>query len=229
MVIYGELKVVDITERINELTDEKCRKFTQNFLKFYLESGFGSKLKSDIDGEVFSLMCDYKIIEDTISPISLGLELKTTSASINKLREYRFYHKKMSKEQLKAAALKVLSNNLETINKDNTLSFSVHNISVRYYLENLMQSNDKTYDTNANGSNIKIGIKTFWDVYVLCGGSLEKVKANLDKDTSYKNLWKKIKKEFPNNLPEMLNGFMKVVVEETGRKGVETFFALLGN
>lgn len=229
MVVYGELKVVDITERINELTDEKCRKFTQNFLKFYIENGFGSRLKSDIDGEVFSLMCDYKIIEDTISPISLGLELKTTSASINKLREYRFYHKKMSKEQLKAATFKVLSNNLESINKDGILSFSVHNISVRYYLENLMQSNDKTYDTNANGSNIKISMKTFWDMYVLCGGSLEKVKANLDKDTSYKNLWKKIKKEIPNNVPEMLNRFIRAIIEETGKKSVEVFFALFGN
>lgn len=221
--------MVDITERINELTDEKCRKFTQNFLKFYIENGFGSRLKSDIDGEVFSLMCDYKIIEDTISPISLGLELKTTSASINKLREYRFYHKKMSKEQLKAATFKVLSNNLESINKDGILSFSVHNISVRYYLENLMQSNDKTYDTNANGSNIKISMKTFWDMYVLCGGSLEKVKANLDKDTSYKNLWKKIKKEIPNNVPEMLNRFIRAIIEETGKKSVEVFFALFGN
>lgn len=229
MVVYGELKVVDITERINELTDEKCRKFTQNFLKFCIENGFGSRLKSDIDGEVFSLMCDYKIIEDTISPISLGLELKTTSASINKLREYRFYHKKMSKEQLKAATFKVLSNNLESINKDGILSFSVHNISVRYYLENLMQSNDKTYDTNANGSNIKISMKTFWDMYVLCGGSLEKVKANLDKDTSYKNLWKKIKKEIPNNVPEMLNRFIRAIIEETGKKSVEVFFALFGN
>lgn len=70
-------------------------------------------------------------IEYTISSISLGIELNTTSANVNKLKKYRLYHKKMSNEQLKEAAFIVLSNNLESINKDNLLSFSVHNIFVR--------------------------------------------------------------------------------------------------
>mgnify|MGYP000442217014 CR=1 FL=1 len=154
-------------------------RFGRDFISYYLQNGFGSRSKSDMDCEIYSLLCDCGQINDSLPSITLGLQLRTNASVINNCRQYRFYQHKLSQKQQDKDVLNVLSNNLCSINKDKWLVFTIHNVATKLRLENLLQEKEKNYDYSFNSSNIKLSISTFAEIYITVGGDFEKIITNV--------------------------------------------------
>lgn len=205
------------------------KNFGKAVADFYLQTGYNGKSKSDIDSEMFNFMCEHDIIDDTLSPIELGLRLKTSAANINKYREYRFYQGKLTDKNQNYNLLKVLSNNLESISREKWLVFSIHNITTKLYLEKILQSKNRSYDYSFNASNIKMNIETFVEIYTLVGGDIKIVVDNLLKNKQFEKDYPEEAKAIIQMQPANKLDVVKLLGILTGlAKGAEIIKTLFG-
>lgn len=218
--------MTNTTDLLDSLTDVQCRKFTQGFLRFYIENGFGSRLKTDIDCEVFNQLCNCDMIKEDTKPIVLGIMLKTTAQSINKYREYRFYQNKINEETQKESALGILTKNYAGM-KDKNLIFSVHNVETKLYLEKILQEANQSYDYSFYSGNLKLSIEAFSYAYVNCGGSLPYLEKAVKKDKKIKQLWDGMTDVIKGNLQKMLEAFLIRAAEKNSEKLVDAFFSFM--
>ena len=172
---------------MKELKSKDYEKFGEAFWKFYTENGFGNKSKSDIDVEIYDILCQQEIIDDTQSALLIGRDLKATETSIKKYKEDRFYKHKIKDEKLKEQIKKIFKNNQSKVN-NGKITFTVSNIVAKLYIEELLHKSDQNYDYTNNPSNISMSVKTFVYIAEQIGCDLDAGLKNIMENEQVKSL-----------------------------------------
>lgn len=172
---------------MKELKSKDYEKFGEAFWKFYTENGFGNKSKSDIDAEIYDIICRLSFVDDTQSALLIGRDLKATETSIKKYKEDRFFKHKIDDEKLKEQVKKIFKNNQSKLN-NGKITFTVSNAAAKLYIEELLHKSDKNYDYTNNPSNISMSVETFVYIAEKIGCDLDKGLKNIMENEQVKNL-----------------------------------------
>lgn len=172
---------------MKDLKSKDYEKFGEAFWKFYTEAGFGNKSKSDIDAEIYDIICQLGFIDDTQSALIIGRDLKATESSVKKYKEDRFFKHKIKNEELKKQVKKIFKNNQSKVNNGKII-FTVSNVAAKLYIEELLHKSDQNYDYTNNPSNISMSVKTFVYIAEQIGCDLSISLKNILENDQVKNL-----------------------------------------
>ena len=172
---------------MKELKSKDYEKFGEAFWNFYIENGFGNKSKADIDAEIYDILCQQEIIDDTQSALLIGRDLKATETSIKKYKEDRFFKHKIKDEKLKEQVKKIFKNNQSKVN-NGKITFTVSNVAAKLYIEELLHKSNQNYDYTNNPSNISMSVKTFVYIAEQIGCDLDNGLKNIMENEQVKNL-----------------------------------------
>ena len=137
----------------------------KEFWKFYSKKGFAIKNKSDVDAEIYEILCKLCIIDDTKSALLIGRNLNTTESSIKKIKEDRFFKHKIKDEILKEQVKGIFqSDQIKVTKGSDKITFTIANIAAKLYIEELLHNSKKNYDYTNSPNNISMSIETF--VYI---------------------------------------------------------------
>ena len=159
---------------MKDLKSRDYEKFGEAFLTFYTENGFGNKSKSDIDAEIYDIICKLGFIDDTQSALIIGRDLRATESSVKKYKEDRFVKHKIEDVELKKQAIDIFKDNQYKISKGRII-FTVGNIAAKLYIETILQQSKQNYDYTNNPSNISMDVRTFLFVFQLLGGDISEI------------------------------------------------------
>lgn len=174
------------TDKISSLTPEQCKEIVNEFWCYYMQNGFGTKSKSDIDTKVYDLLCKFKIVNDLKPAMLIGRELETSESSIKKYKRDRFYKHLIDDSALKEQIIQIMMSNNTNVKQDEIV-FTIHNSSAKWYLEAILKDANVNYDYSFNTDNISMKLNVFMFVYGFIGGDINKLLDDIEKNKEVQN------------------------------------------
>lgn len=171
---------------MKDLKSKDYEKFGEVFLTFYTENGFGNKSKSDIDAEIYDIICKLGFIDDTQSALIIGRDLRATESSVKKYKEDRFFKHKIGDEKLKEQVKQIFKNNQSKIIKGK-ITYTVSNVAAKLYIEELLHNSHQNYDYTNNPNNISMSVETFICIAEKVGCDLDAGLKSVIENTEVKN------------------------------------------
>ena len=145
---------------INELNKKEL--FTDQFLSGYLNNGFGTISKKEIDLLVFHLLSELADL-DKISNYNLALKFKLTPIKIKNLRfERRLKYCQLTEEQIKDTFIESLKKSAIKVNKTSSwLILSIEDSFVREAIKALLKELTQLSDSSFNSELITLDFDAF--------------------------------------------------------------------
>ena len=145
------------------ITDfNKKAQFTEEFLKEYINKGFGTISKKEIDLLVFHLLSELADL-DKISNYNLALKLKLTPTKIKNLRfERRLKYCQLTEEQIKYTFIESLKKSAIKVNKTSSwLILSIEDSFVREAIKAILKDLAQLSDSSFNSELITLDFDAF--------------------------------------------------------------------
>ena len=185
-----------------------------DFLEVYLERGFGSMNKNDVEVLVFRILLD-KVQNDNplglkgLSDYVISVRLKIPESKVKRLRyEAELKYPISTDEQKKKMLLDVL-NRVQYKKDKEKIQILVSNKMLRLYISDLLSQGGRFFDTSFNSNIVSIDIDDFCfmlnDIY-----SPEEVNEIIK--AAKKSLSKK-RSDFPKDKKEIFQFAAKAVLE----------------
>jgi len=136
--------------------------FIDKFLGEYLNRGFGSMSKRDIDVLVMYLLMDLTDLNDE-SNFNLSIKLKLTETKIKNLKyEANLKYSKSLEDKIKNEFLELLGKaKLQVIGKETWISIVVEDTFLRSAIKAKVKENGSFTDSSFNSEIVKIGTDDF--------------------------------------------------------------------
>jgi hypothetical protein len=203
------------------ITDlNKKAQFTEQFLKEYIEKGFGSISKKEIDLLVFHLLSKLANL-DKISNYNLALKLKLTPTKIKNLRfERSLKYSQLTEKEIKESFIESLKKSAIKVNKTSSwIILSIEDLFVREAIKAKLKDLAQLSDSSFNSEIITLDFEAFaslmeyfYDEEIKINSSkIKEILEYLKAETSNKN--EKI--SFKHLFREFANGAANKAGEET--------------
>lgn len=129
----------------------------EEFIRAYIQRGFGSMNKNDFEVWIFSQLMQGGLKGKSNYDISLELRLPESKVRRLAYEAQLKYPSGVSYKDLLSESLKKVK-----LSKDsNHLCFPIENISLRNYLSNVLKNNGSYIDSSFNSEIVKINIEDF--------------------------------------------------------------------
>lgn len=148
---------------MTDLTKPQYEEFGRKLLEFYLENGFGTQSKSNIDLCIFDLLYTTEYFKDCNTVTDMAIKLRTTSAKMNKLLlQSAFYHG-FNVENYRNQILQCLGSPARDLNR-HKISFEIDNPCVRMAIKNICVNKKIYTDTSFNTNIISFPLNSYSDL-----------------------------------------------------------------
>ena len=163
------------------LTENQYRDILNDFWCYYMQNGYGSKSKSEIDTKIYDILCKFNIIDDLKPAMLIGRKLETSETNIKKYKRDRFYKHLINDDELKEQIKQIMMSNNTNANQDKIV-FTINNSSAKWYLETILKEANVNYDYSFNTDNISMKVNVFIFIYGFIGGDITKLLNAIEKN-----------------------------------------------
>ena len=192
--------------------------FEDEFLQEYLDRGFGSLSKRDIDILVMHLLMKHSDLKG-VSNFNLSMKLKLTETKIKNLKyEAKLKYSKRLDVGIKEEFLSLLSKTrLQVVGKETWISIVVEDTFLRNAIKAKVKENGSFADGAFNTEIVKISVDDF--SYLMCVFSESEEQKNVEKEIS--NLLSvKNTLDFKDLFKMFLEEAIKGAGDEVGRQSI---------
>ena len=200
---------------------DKKNEFVDKFMEKYLNNGFGSMSKRDIDVLVMYLLIKYTKLKHE-NNFDLSMKLKLTESKVKNLKyEANLKYSKKLEEGIKEDFLFLLNNaKLQVIGKETWISIVVEDIFLRNAIKAEVKKNGSFTDSSFNSEIVKISTYDF--SYLMYKFSTGYEQKKFEKEIASLVLIEKKSK-----FQELFKIFIEEAVAEASKQSVKLGFAYL--
>lgn len=198
---------------MNKLSAKQYEQIWKNFVEFYLENGFGNKLKSNIEIYMFNLLEKTGYFSDCKTTHDYAIKLRITPKKMSNLMLQSALQKQFQIEDYQKKVLTCLGSKARIVNKDR-ISFDIDDVRVRLAIKTICQEKGIYTDSSFNRNIISFSLESY--AKILEAFIPEKKKENVEKE-----ILKAIKNvEFDIKIEELKEN----VIFKILKKGFEIYF-----
>ena len=207
---------------LQTIDNTKSKEFLEYFLQFYLQNGFQSLSKKDIDLLLFYLMEEYNIFNGKDN-YQKAKQLKITPTKLKSLQleSYMRWGKQTQKEILLKLFTRIFSQeNIKSITREQEnklekgyIPLMIENPVEKLELERILKENNSIVDYNLNKEVIDVKLHTLILISYLTNDNKEKLLKELNKFSQQHSLKELVTKK---DIKELTIDDFRQIINEVG-------------